>query len=287
MKLSVILPCYNAANTIADQLEALANQHCSETWELVVSDNGSTDESMSITESYRERLPHLCVVDSSDRPGAAHARNAGVLAATGDALAFCDADDQVSTGWVAAIAKALSEHDFVASRWDTSKYNAPWVQRSRGNPQQNDIQRYTYPPYLTHAGGSGLGIKRSIYEAVGGYDELMLRLEDTDFCWKVQLAGVELRFAPDALVHIRYPNTLSDLYRQARDYAEYNVLLYEKYRPLGMPKLPWQDSLNRWIRLLRELGKIHSPVSRGRFAWQLGARVGRLKGSIKNRVWAL
>jgi glycosyltransferase involved in cell wall biosynthesis len=287
MKLSVIIPCYNAADTLGTQLEALANQEWSGLWEVIIADNGSTDETVAIAKTYNDRLPGLRVIDASSRQGAAAARNIGAQAATGDALLFCDADDEVSAGWVAAMGKALSDHDFVASRWDTAKYNAPWVQKSRGNPQQDSIQRYTYPPYLPHAGGSGLGIKRSVYEAVGGYDESMHRLEDTDFCWRAQLAGVELKFAPDALVHIRYPQTLSGLYCQARGYAEYNVLLYEKYRPHGMPELPWQESLNRWIRLLRWLGRIHSPVSRGCFAWQLGARIGRLQGSIKHRVWAL
>jgi len=52
MKLSVIIPCYNEADTIATQLEVLAKQYWSEPWEVIVSDNGSTDDSLAIVEKY-------------------------------------------------------------------------------------------------------------------------------------------------------------------------------------------------------------------------------------------
>lgn len=54
MKLSVIIPCFNAANTIAVQLEALAQKHWCESWEVIVSDNGSTDETVAIVEQYQD-----------------------------------------------------------------------------------------------------------------------------------------------------------------------------------------------------------------------------------------
>jgi len=61
MKLSVILPCFNGVKTIAVQLEALARRW-SEPWELVVINNGSTNDSMQIVENYRDRLPNLPLV---------------------------------------------------------------------------------------------------------------------------------------------------------------------------------------------------------------------------------
>src|SRR6266545_10527 len=108
MKLSVVVPCFNSAKTIAIQLEALANQTWSEPWEVIVADNGSTDSSVAIAESYKKRLPHLRIVDASDRRGAGHARNVGAAAAAGDLLAFCDADDEVAPGWLSAMGQALS-----------------------------------------------------------------------------------------------------------------------------------------------------------------------------------
>src|ERR1700756_5684791 len=99
MKLSVIIPCYNVGDNIAAQLEALAGQQWSEPWEVIVADNGSTDNSLQVVRECARRLPELRIIDASGKAGAAHARNVGARAATGDYLAFCDADDEVAPGW--------------------------------------------------------------------------------------------------------------------------------------------------------------------------------------------
>lgn len=286
MKLSVIIPCFNAEDTIAVQLEALASQRWTKPWEVIVSDNGSTDRTLSILERYMERLPHFRIMDSSDRPGAAHARNVGVLAATGEALAFCDADDEVAPGWLAAIGDALSEYDFVASRFETKKLNKPRTLKTRVGAQQVGLQEYTYPPYLPHSGGSGLGVKRALHEQIDGFDETMLRLHDTDYCWRIQLAGTALHFVSNAVIHIRFPDTISAKFRQTLVWGEYNVLLYKKYRAFGMPKLSWKSSVKKWIYLLWNLPQIRSKSGRAAWLRQLAGSVGRVKGSIKYRVFA-
>ena len=64
MKLSVIIPCYNAARTIADQLDALASQQCSEPWEILIVNNRSTDNTVEIVEGYSQRLPNLRITEA-------------------------------------------------------------------------------------------------------------------------------------------------------------------------------------------------------------------------------
>ncbi len=286
MKLSVIVPCFNAADTIGVQLEALAAQQWPEPWEIIISDNGSTDNALAVVEQYRERLPNLRIVNASDKRGAAHAKNVGARAAMGDALVFCDADDEVAPGWLSAIGTALREHDFVASRFDPNKLNAPWIPRAVHCPQQDGLQLYKYPPFLPHAGGCGLGVKRSVYEAVGGFDETILVLDDTDFCFKVQLLGNTLHFVQNAVIHIRYRPTLAGMYHQARMWGKQNVLVYKKYRPLGMPKLSWKEGAKAWWDLLRRLPYIRGKDAFRRWLRQLAWRIGRLQGCIEYRVLA-
>jgi GT2 family glycosyltransferase len=285
MNLSVIIPCFNAADTIANQLEALSREKYSEAWEVIVSDNGSTDQTCSIVRYYERRLTNLRFVNSSDRRGAAHARNMGALAASYDALAFCDADDEVAPGWVAAMGKALSNHDFVASRFDAAKLNSLALQRALGNPQRDGIQRLWYPPYLPHAGTSGLGVKRSIHEAVGGFDETLPVLEDTDYCLRIQLAGWKLTFVPDALVYIRHRNTLRGIYHQSRLWAQYNVFLYKRYRPSGAAiSGSWKLYAHDWKQLFRSFPHIRDEGCRAAWVWLLGRQIGRLQGSLKYRI---
>lgn len=284
VKLSVIIPCLNAANTIAVQLEALANQQWSEPWEVIISDNGSTDETLTIVEEYKKRLPRLRVVDAFDRPGPSYARNVGALAASGDLLAFCDADDEVAPGWVAAMGKALSRYDFVASSLEWEKFNPPWTLVG-GKPQHDGV--VVYHNYLPAASAWGLGIKRSIHEAIGGFDESMLRLGDVDYCWRAQLAGVKLHSVPDAVVHYRYPKELGDIYRKACLDGEYEILLFKKYRLLGMPKVTLQADSSRLKRLVMSLPQIRHKEKRNTWLWEFGYSIGRLQGRIKYRILLL
>lgn len=288
MKLSAIVPCLNVADTIAVQLEALAKQQWCEPWEVIIADNGSTDESMAIAEQYRDKIPHLRIVDASDKRGRAHACNVGAAAAAGEALVFCDADDEVAPGWVAAMGEALAKYDFVACRREYEKLNEPWTLKCRSAVVSTDgLSQYTYPAYLPHAAGATLGVKRSVHEAIGGFDETLLRLQDTDYCWRIQLAGIKLHFVPEALIHYRFRHTIGGLYNQARLWGEYNVFLYKKYRPLGMPQLAWQESVKSWLRLLKHFPFVLSQEHRTGWLWGFAWRIGRLQGCIKYKVLAL
>ncbi len=286
-KLSVVVACYNAEATIEAQLAALARQECERPWEVIVADNGSTDGSMEKVRTYQEVIPELKIVDASTRRGPAHARNVGARAASGDALLFCDADDEVAPEWVAALGDALDEHDFVASRMDSEKLSTPRSLEAKGNRRQQDgLIQYTYVPYLPFAGACGLGIRRAVHEAVGGFDEEMRYLEDCDYCWRVQLTGVKLHFVPEALVHIRHRDIGPGWYRQAQNWGEYNVHLLKRYQTRGMPKPSWKDGWRLWKRLIKRVPDLHRQSTRDKWLWSFGYRVGHLRGSLKHRFFA-
>lgn len=287
LKLSVVIPCLNAADTLGVQLEALARQSWPGEWEVIVADNGSTDGSREVAERYRDRLPHLRVVDASDRKGQAHARNVGAAAAMGEAFLFCDADDEVAPGWLAALGRILEDREFVACRYDNEKLNPEWVRRTHLNPQKDGLTAYDYPDFLPHAGGGGLAVRRHVHEAVGGFDESMPALEDTDYCWRIQLAGYGFTFAPDAVVSIRHKHGLGGIFRQGMSYGKHNVLIYKKYRPLGMPRLGWTPGLLRWGKLILKTPlMVLTREGRARWLWQLGWRLGRVEGCVRYRVVA-
>src|SRR4051812_10229895 len=103
MKLSVVIPCLNGVPTLRETLEALARQKWDHPWEVVYADNGSTDGSIELAETFRGRIPNLRFVDASIRRGQPFALNTGAHAARGESIAFTDADDQVADGWVAAM----------------------------------------------------------------------------------------------------------------------------------------------------------------------------------------
>ena len=283
MKLSVIIPCFNAADTIALQLEALAKESWSQQWEVIIADNGSTDNTVSIAQSYREKLPNFRIVDALDGRGAAFARNAGALAATGEALAFCDADDEVCPGWVAAMGEALSKYDFVAGRLKYEKFNQPWQLSALRTPMQEGLIQHKAPPSLEYAPTCNLGIKRSLHLAIGGFDGSLYKTQDTEYCWRVQQAGIKLHFIPEAVVEYRHRSQLGDIYRQARDYSQHSILLrqrYEDWSQLSKLKFIWGG----WKQVLMHLLQIRNKGGLAAFIWSVGWKIGQLRAFFKYLV---
>lgn len=292
MKLSVIIPCAHSLETLPVQLDALARQSWNGSWEVIISDNGPTAGLSNLVETYRDKLPGLCLIDSSSKAGASHARNIAAEIATGDYLLFCDSDDMVDDNWVAALADALTQHDFVASRLWVDKINEPWVIESR--PMIRETQRdglMNFLGFLPWAGAGTLGIKRSIFLATDGFDESLPALEDVDFCWRVQLAGTELHFEPQAVIHYRLRSGLSGIYRQAAFYAEHQVFVLKKFGPHGLDRPPfsWHRFLRGpqgWGALIRRLPTaLRKRPDTGAWLWNFGWRVGLLKGSLKHRYF--
>jgi glycosyltransferase involved in cell wall biosynthesis len=286
VRLSVIIPFYNAEDTLGEQLEALCRQRWDEPWEVLAVDNRSTDRSREVAESFVGRLERLRVIDASERQGQPFALNRGAEQAGGRSLAFCDADDVVGDGWLMAIGDALERHEFVAGRWDEKLLNSETVRRSRAAAQSHGLQPYTQPPFLPHASGGTLAVRRELHMAIGGFDETLPLLHDTDYCWRLQLRGVPLVFVPDAVIHTRFRNTLRETYRQARGYGEYNVLLYKRYRDQGMPPADWRRGFRGWLRLAVAARSALRPEDRMRWVRRLGWHVGRVRGCLKHRVLA-
>jgi glycosyltransferase involved in cell wall biosynthesis len=286
--LSVVIPCLNGAATLGVQLDALARQTWSEPWEVLLVDNGSTDGSAEVALGYRDRLPSVRVVDASARAGTAFALNEGVRAAAADAVAFCDADDEVADGWVAALGEALRTHDFVSCRHDPVKLNDPWVVETREAAFATGLPTLWFPPYTTHAGSGAMGLRRTVHEAVGGFDESMPCLFDTDFSIKAQLAGFELVYAPEAVVHYRYRSTLGGIFDQARRYAEQMARIQRRYRR-PRERVPGQRTwiVEGWRPLLATLPRIGRRAGRAQLAWHLGWQLGRYAGSVRYRVLAV
>ena len=279
------MPCYDAEEFLAEQLEALAAQVTLRPWELVVSDNGSRDGSRDILERFRHRFDRLVVVDSSRSPGPGAARNIGVEAASGDLILFCDADDVVAPGWLEAMATALEHEDLVAAHIDHDLLNEPHPFRAR--PKQAGLLQ-SLPPYLPYTFGGALGVRRLLHEKIGGFDELYRdSCEDRDYCYRGQLEGVPLTFVPDAVLHYRHRSKRQDMYRQSRSYARGHVQIYKQYRRLGLQRPSALRSLAHWVAMPFRLPYALLDAER-LTAWlvRAGWQVGRLEGCVRYRVWA-
>ena len=282
MTLSIIIPCRNAARTIGETLQALADQSWPGALEVIVADNGSTDDLARVVARYTLRIPGLRLVDASGRRGASYARNVGVKAATGEGILFCDADDIPAPGWAVAMEAALRAHGFVASRLEFEKLNSPAVRAARGCTQVAGLQQFRFLPFV-HAGAGTLGITRALHDAIQGFDEAIPICEDIDYCMRVQQQGVKLEFVSEAVLHCRLRASKKGVYSQASQYAEYEVYLYKKYGAGSLWEWwRWRKYLQSWRMLFGRLSELlRTPEGKTMLAWRVGRLMGLLKGSLR------
>ena len=95
---SIIVPCYNQGNYLNDSLQSVLNQtHAS--WECIIVDDGSTDETKDIASKWVEKDSRFKYVYKSNE-GLCAARNSGIIIATGDYILPLDADDKISENYI-------------------------------------------------------------------------------------------------------------------------------------------------------------------------------------------
>jgi hypothetical protein len=230
---SVVVAARDAAATLPAQLAALAAQRPACRWEVLVADNGSTDGTPELVREVAREHDWLRLVDASATRGAGAARNAGARAARGDVLLFCDADDVVAPGWLDALHGALGRHQLAAGRLEWALLNARTARRSRALPQEDGLQHTEPVPWLGCASSSNLGVRRALFERLGGFDTRARFLQDTDLCWRAQLAGGDLAFEPAAVVHMRLRRGLRGAWRQGRGTGMGQRWLAARYREVA------------------------------------------------------
>jgi GT2 family glycosyltransferase len=274
--ITVILAVYNGAGELGEQLEALAAQRHDQPWELIVADNGSTDDSARLAAAWSDRIPGLWVLDASSVRGSAAARNLAVSQAKGTKLAFCDHDDVVQPGWVAAMSAALDDHDLVAGRNDFGSLNQQAAAQSTKPPRD-------FYEFLPYGLGCNLGVSRRAFEAVQGFDTSMRANYDLDLCWRVQLAGYPLHVEPAAVVAKRHRGSSGDIWRQHYSYGSDDLTLYRRFSRHGMPRR-LDRAARRYAWLVLHLPDLRRLSSRRSWTRVAANQAGRLVGSIRQRT---
>jgi glycosyltransferase involved in cell wall biosynthesis len=281
---SVVIPCFCAETTIGDQLRALANQTWTGSLEVVLSDNGSPDNSIGVARAIAKEVDlRLTVVEASDLRGVSHARNVGVAASTGDVVLICDADDVVASTWVDRMVQALTEADFVGGICAYAGLNSPDVIRREGGAPTKGV--HVVMDFLPSAIGANFGAWRTVIEAVGGWrTKFSGGADDVDFSWRAQLAGFQLRAAEDAVVGYRLRESLRAAMGQRARKAEMGVLLYSEYR-YRMPGRRGRAGLRTIAWLASRVPRLRDRTIREHWCLVGAGLVGRVRGSIRYRTF--
>jgi glycosyltransferase involved in cell wall biosynthesis len=210
--ISVIIPALNEASMIGKCLASLSQTRFPRSrFEVVVADNGSTDRTLDVVQSFSAKLD----VKVLQQPGVTISalRNLGAGVARGKVLAFLDADCVVPESWLADVARQMSAGP---ERVIGSRYRIPerssWVARS--------WYGVCYPPLdgeVTYVPSGDLVILQSAFDRIGGFDEELATSEDCEFCLRARAAGMPVHaIAELAVIHLGTPQTLAQFYRKHR-----------------------------------------------------------------------
>jgi GT2 family glycosyltransferase len=275
--ISVVVPVRNGMPWIEEQLSALSAQEAPGQCEVLVADNGSQDGTGACVENWSKQDPRVRLVDASARPGAGAARNIGARCARGLFLAFCDADDVVQPGWLAAVVDAFGEADLVAGVFDFTSLN----DCGESDPIPAATSHLGFLPFAL---GANLAVRREAFEDEEGFRESLLTGEDVDLSWRLQLAGYRFAVAPDAVVAKRDRLAGRSAFRAAWGYGQGDLLLYRQFRSTGMRR-DTRGAAKGWVWLIVTSPALVTPSGRRRWLRALGYRTGRLAGSVRHATF--
>ena len=234
-------------------------------------------QSAALARDWASRCTAIRVIDASARAGPAAARNEGVDAAQGQLLAFCDADDVVQPGWLNAYVTALADADVVAGYFDLHSLNGG----VDGEPGPAATSQLGFLP----AGlAANLAVRREAFMAVGGFDEVLFVGEDIDFCWRLQLAGYRFVFTESAVVARRERTDLRGIFARALSYGRSGPNLYRRYRGQGATR-DLAGTVRSWVWLIVSLPRLGRADIRQQWVRAAAVRLGRLSGSLRERVF--
>lgn len=226
---SVILP-FAGERDAADLALARLNQlQLRAGDEILIVDNSGSDAVMP--------SPSVRLVRASHEPSAYYARNEGAARATGEWLLFLDADcvpppDLVDRYFTAPIADRVGAvvGEVKGARDQTSLVSR--YARSRRHLEQELHWNSTFRPWGVTA---NLLVRKQAWASIGGFQEGVRSGGDAEFSWRLQDAGWELEYRPEASVWHEHRDTVSQLVRQAARYGAGRGWLMQRY-PQGHPR---------------------------------------------------
>ena len=109
MKISIVVPVYNCENYIVECIESVINQ-TSDNWELILVNDGSTDKSSEICNSYSLKYPEKISVFHKDNEGQFLTRKFGILKCSGDYIGFLDADDLLDEDYIKTLSENIAKY---------------------------------------------------------------------------------------------------------------------------------------------------------------------------------
>lgn len=275
-EMSVVIPTRDRAERLTAVLADLQAQRAAFTFEILVVNNGSTDETSEVIRRHVEAAPGRVREVFEDQPGRPFALNAGLAAARGAVIVITDDDLHLPPEWLAAYWRAFSDGgvDGVAGRV-LPRWTAPrpaWLDDEAVRvlglgcvDHGTQARRSTEGRDCRWVGGN-MAVRRRVFDTVGNFDTRLIRGQDEEFYRRCVSRGLTVLYEPAAMAHhdVGAERMTPRYFRMWHDRAGY----YRAYR------VPWKWThlvtivpLWRYGRMVRLAGQWVACALQGKSWW--------------------
>jgi glycosyltransferase involved in cell wall biosynthesis len=221
MKVTVILCTYNRCNELKTALSSVAASTLPESvsWDVLIIDNNSTDQTREVAEEFCKLYPERFRYLFEPQQGKSYALNTGIRESKGEVLAFMDDDVTVDPNWLRNLTACFDDNTWVGAggriilQWPPSvpdwlATEGPLVRHGFPGFYQGDVvKQLVGPPF-----GTNMAFRKTMFEKYGGFridlgcnPKNQIRNEDTEFGRRLVFGGERLRYEPSAIVYHPVP----------------------------------------------------------------------------------
>jgi lipopolysaccharide/colanic/teichoic acid biosynthesis glycosyltransferase/GT2 family glycosyltransferase len=220
--ISIIIPAYNAEETLGTCLKALEGQNLDrETYEIIVVDDGSIDRTGEVAEQCEVRLIRQA------HAGPAAARNRGAEEAQGDLLLFTDADCAPAPDWMERMAGAFSDPEVVGAKGTYRTNQRALVARFVQVEYEKKYARMLGRDQIDFVDTYSAAYRRDVFLANCGFEARFSTssVEDQEFSFRLARKGYRLVFVPEAVVYHVHDTTPAEYWRRKFNIGYWKALL--------------------------------------------------------------
>ena len=243
LSVSVVVPIRNAARTLPHCLAALERLDPAP-FEIILVDNGSTDESLALIRAFAgDHAAKGVRVLEEPRRGAAAARNSGAWVAAGDVIAFTDADCAPDPSWLRMLTEPFGDSSVLAvagrvlaapASTALELFSALYTLQSL----DKSARHHRWTPWEGGFSTANFAVRCGSFKQIGGFDEeVEIYGEDYDLCARLYDRNAVIVYTPDARVRHHHRTTLSGLLCQAFGFGRSHPYLLRRHAVAGL----WLD----------------------------------------------
>jgi glycosyltransferase involved in cell wall biosynthesis len=250
-QISIIIPTFNSAQVLKPCLESLTNQTVGgENYEVIVVDDGSTDETKDIVAKYPVKYIY------QHNRGPAVARNNGVRQAEGEIVLFTDADCDPHPNWVEEMIKPMEDPQVVGLKGAYKTRQKELIARLVQIEYEHKYERMNRFKYIDFIDTYSAGYRKDIFLKYGGFDERYPKasVEDQEFSFRLFHDGYKMVFNPEAIVYHRHSARLMDYLRKKYKIAFWKAFLLKRHPGKARTDTHTPQSLK--LQMLLALGAV-------------------------------